>query len=60
MGRLAWQFSLMTSAVLFVTGCGSGERAPSAETQQKRLQDAEDSMKKGMEAMKGINGGPRR
>ena len=57
MGRVASQFALMTFAVLTLTGCG-GEKPPSAETQQKRLQDSEESMKKGMDAMKGMKGMP--
>jgi hypothetical protein len=62
MGRLAGQFVLMTVAVLSLTGCG-GEKPPTAETQQKRLEKAEESMKKGMDAMKemkGMPGGPKR
>ena len=62
MGRAALQFALVTLAVLSLTGCG-GEKPPTAETQQKRLENAEDSMKKGMESMKGmkgIKGGPQR
>jgi hypothetical protein len=47
----------MAFAVLSLTGCG-GEKPPSAETQQKRLQDSEESMKKGMDAMKGMKGMP--
>jgi hypothetical protein len=47
----------MTFAVLSVTGCGGG-KPPTAEAQQKRLENAEDSMKKGMESMKGMKGMP--
>lgn len=57
MARTAFQFALMTFAVLTLTGCG-GEKPQSAETQQKRLQDSEESMKKGMDAMKGMKGMP--
>ena len=57
MARAALQFALMTFAVLTLTGCG-GEKPQSAETQQKRLQDSEESMKKGMDAMKGMKGMP--
>lgn len=57
MGRVASQVALMAFAVLSLTGCG-GEKPPSAETQQKRLQDSEESMKKGMDAMKGMKGMP--
>lgn len=57
MGRAALQFAIVTFAVLSLTGCG-GEKPQSAETQQKRLQDSEESMKKGMDAMKGMKGMP--
>ena len=57
MGRVALQFALMTFAVLTLSGCG-GEKPQTAETQQKRLQDSEESMKKGMDAMKGMKGMP--
>ena len=57
MGRVALQFALMTFAVLSLTGCG-GEKPQSAETQQKRLENAEESMKKGMDAMKEMKGMP--
>jgi outer membrane biogenesis lipoprotein LolB len=57
MGRAVLQFALMTFVVLMLTGCG-GEKPQSAETQQKRLQDSEESMKKGMDAMKGMKGMP--
>ena len=57
MGRVALQFALMTFAVISLTGCG-GEKPQSAETQQKRLENAEESMKKGMDAMKGMKGMP--
>ncbi len=57
MGRAALQFALMTFAVLTLSGCG-GEKPQTAETQQKRLQDSEESMKKGMDAMKGMKGMP--
>jgi hypothetical protein len=57
MARAALQFAVMTFAVLTLSGCG-GEKPQSAETQQKRLQDSEESMKKGMESMKGMKGMP--
>ena len=57
MGRVTSQFALMTLAVLSLTGCG-GEKPPTAEAQQKRLENAEESMKKGMDAMKGMKGMP--
>ncbi|RLS51527.1 MAG: hypothetical protein DWH87_00280 [Planctomycetota bacterium] len=57
MARAALQFAVMTFAVLTLTGCG-GEKPQTAETQQKRLQDSEESMKKGMESMKGMKGMP--
>ncbi len=57
MGRAVLQFALMTFAVLSLTGCG-GEKPQTAETQQKRLDGAEESMKKGMESMKGMKGMP--
>ena len=62
MGRVALQVALMTFAVVSLTGCGGGEKPQSAEVQQKRLQDSEESMKKGMDAMKGMKGmkGPQR
>ena len=61
MGRVASQFALMTFAVLSLAGCG-GEKPPTADVQQKRLENAEDSMKKGMESMKGMKmpGAPQR
>ena len=57
MGRAALQFALMTFAVLTLSGCG-GEKPQPAETQQKRRQDSEESMKKGMDALKGMKGMP--
>ena len=57
MGRAALQFAIGTFAVLTLSGCG-GEKPQTAETQQKRLQDSEESMKKGMDAMKGMKGMP--
>ncbi|MEI8368658.1 MAG: hypothetical protein WCJ31_09500 [Planctomycetia bacterium] len=57
MGRAVLQFALMTFAALSLTGCGGG-KPPTAEAQQKRLENAEDSMKKGMESMKGMKGMP--
>jgi outer membrane murein-binding lipoprotein Lpp len=60
MGRVASHFALMTFAVLSLAGCSGAEKPPTAETQQKRLENAEDSMKKGMEAMKGMKGGAQR
>lgn len=57
MGRVASQFALMTFAVLSLAGC-SAEKPQTAETQQKRLQDSEESMKKGMESMKGMKSMP--
>ena len=57
MARAALQFAVMTFVVLTLSGCG-GEKPQSAETQQKRLQDSEESMKKGMESMKGMKGMP--
>lgn len=58
MSRAALHYALMTFAVLSLTGCSGGEKPPTAETQQKRLQDSEESMKKGMESMKGMKGMP--
>lgn len=45
--------ALATIALVTLTGCG-GEKPVAPEVQEKRLKDAEASMDKGMDAMKGM------